>query len=250
MPPLSRRRNQQMKSTGKSVCTSVVRFTLVGGTPPAARLVVRKLAYGLGALLVYVLPIEPAIAQNPLVLQRDGRVISLVPYAPNILRVTMSINRAAATGAPGYGIVGTASAEGWTHERDGEGNDVYRSPRIVVRVAPGDLSKEKLPQPMPLDALNMQLREPYFGAGGTPDLHNDGMLVTTAEGKMLLHMRSWMMAPEGGKSSEADIAEKRYRVSASFDSPSDEHYYGLGQQQKGWMDLRDHQIRCWHDYSA
>jgi alpha-glucosidase/alpha-D-xyloside xylohydrolase len=24
----------------------------------------------------------------------------------------------------------------------------------------------------------------------------------------------------------------------------------LGQQQKGWMDLRDHEIRCWHDYSA
>ena len=35
-----------------------------------------------------------------------------------------------------------------------------------------------------------------------------------------------------------------------FDSPADEHYYGLGQQQKGWMDLRDHEIRCWHDYGA
>jgi alpha-D-xyloside xylohydrolase len=35
-----------------------------------------------------------------------------------------------------------------------------------------------------------------------------------------------------------------------FDSHADEHYYGLGQQQKGWMDLRDHEIRCWHDYGA
>src|SRR6201987_5062658 len=37
---------------------------------------------------------------------------------------------------------------------------------------------------------------------------------------------------------------------STFDAPSDEHYYGLGQQQKGWMDLRDHEVRCWHDYSA
>ena len=47
-----------------------------------------------------------------------------------------------------------------------------------------------------------------------------------------------------------DAGTKGYRVAAMFDSPADEHYYGLGQQQKGWMDLRDHQIRCWHDYTA
>ena len=46
---------------------------------------------------------------------------------------------------------------------------------MVVRVAPGDLPKEKLPQPMPLDALNLQLREPYFGGGGGRS--NDGGLV-------------------------------------------------------------------------
>ena len=49
------------------------------------------------------------------------------------------------------------------------------------------------------------------------------------------------------KSQEGDPG---YRVSATFDSPTDEHYYGLGQQQQGWMDLRDHVIHCWHDYSA
>ena len=48
----------------------------------------------------------------------------------------------------------------------------------------------------------------------------------------------------------ADAGAKGYRVSSTFDSPANEHYYGLGQQQKGWMDLRDHQIHCWHDYSA
>ena len=93
-------------------------------------------------------------------------MISLEPYAPNILRVTMSTDRAAATALPGYGFVAQPSAEGWTHERDAEGYDVYRSARMVVRLAPGDLPKDKLPQPMPLDALNLQLREQYFGGGG------------------------------------------------------------------------------------
>ena len=48
---------------------------------------------------------QTASAQSgPLVLERDGRVISLEAYAPNILRVTMSTDKAAATGAPGYGF--------------------------------------------------------------------------------------------------------------------------------------------------
>jgi alpha-D-xyloside xylohydrolase len=185
-----------------------------------------------------------------LVLQRDGRVISLVPYAPNVLRVTMSVDKSAATGNPGYGVVGQTSADKWTHERASDGSDVFRSNRMTVRIAPGDLPKDKLPQPMQLDALNMQLREVYFGSGGDPNLHNDGIQVTLPDGKMLLHMRSWMMIPEHADGAPSDSGAKSYRVSATFDSPSDEHYYGLGQQQKGWMDLRDHQIRCWHDYGA
>ena len=40
-----------------------------------------------------------AMAQSgPLVLEREGRVISLEPYAPNIVRVTMSTDKAAASG--------------------------------------------------------------------------------------------------------------------------------------------------------
>ena len=214
------------------------------------RLVRKSLARELGTVLMAVLlGGTAAMAQGgSLVLERDGRVISLVPYAPNILRVTMSTDRGAATGPPGYGFVAVPSTDAWTHERDAEGDDVFRSARMVVRVAPGDLPKEKLPQQMPLDALNRQLREQYFGAGDGHGLHNDALLVTTAEGKMLLHMRTWTMAPE--RAEVADAGAKGYRVAAVFDSPTGEHYYGLGQQQKGWMDLRNHQIPCWHDYTA
>ena len=210
-----------------------------------------SVAYVVGAVLVAALLAVPVVAQgSPFELERDGCVISLVPYAPNVLRVTMSVEKAAATIPPGPGFVGAPLAEGWVHERDSENNDVFRSPKMVVRVAPGGFPKNKLPQAMPLDALNAQLREHYFGAGGNPDRHNDGLLVTTAQGKTLLHMRTWTMAPEHGQTPRTDTAAKTYSVSATFDSPSDEHYYGLGQQQKGWMDLRGHQIHCWHDYSA
>jgi alpha-D-xyloside xylohydrolase len=233
-------------SCGVDVLESVAPVLWMG-----QRSVWRSLARGLGMVLLAVLPGAAAMAQGgPLVLEREGRVISLVPYAPNILRITMSIDRAAATGAPGYGFVAKPAPEGWTHERDAEGDDVFRSARMVVRVAPADLPTEKLPQQMPLDDVNRQLREQYFGAGGGHGPHNDALLVTTAEGKTLLHMRTWTMAPERAEVAQADNGAKGYRVAAIFDSPAGEHYYGLGQQQKGWMDLRHHQIRCWHDYSA
>ncbi len=215
------------------------------------RFVQKSVMHGLDMWLIAVLLGGAAMAQGgPLVLERDGRVISLVPYAPNVLRVTMSTDEAAATAAPGYGIVATPSATGWTHEQDAQRNDVFRSGRMVVRVAPGDLPKDKLPQQMPLDALNSQLREVYFGGEGDRRPHNDALLVTTVEGKMLLHMRTWTMTAERAEAAQLDPGSEAYRVAAMFDSPTDEHYYGLGQQQKGWMDLRDHQIRCWHDYSA
>ena len=182
-------------------------------------------------------------------LQRDGRVISLVPYAPNIVRVTVSTDAAAGASDPGYGFVGKPSAEGWTHQRDAEG-DVFRSARMVVRVSPENLPDDELPKPMPLDALNSQLRDVYFGGGGGHRSHNDSLLVTTAEGKTLLHMRGWTMAPEDPEVAQLEAGAKGNRVAAMFDSHADEHYYGLGQQQKGWMDLRDHEIRCWHDYRA
>lgn len=204
---------------------------------------------GLGAILLAILLGGAASAQDgSLVLERDGRVISLVPYAPNIVRVTISKDKAAATSAPGYGFIANPSAEGWTHERDAQGGEIFRSARMTVRVAPADAPA---PQSMPMDALNRQLRERYFGGGGGRGPHNDDLLVTNADGKMLLHMRTWMMMPESASVLATDPIDKGfYRVGAMFDSPADEHYYGLGQQQKGWMDLRDHQIRCWHDYSA
>ena len=121
----------------------------------------------------------------------------------------------------------------------------------MVRVAPGNLPKDKLPHAMPGDALNQELDDRYFPQQENPYApHNDALTVTTTDGKVLLTMRTWTMAPETAEVAREDVGGHGYRVAAHFDSPADEHYYGLGQQQKGWMDLRDHRIHCWHDYGA
>jgi alpha-glucosidase/alpha-D-xyloside xylohydrolase len=198
----------------------------------------------------------PILAQDSnFVLDRDGRTIVLEPYAPNIIRVTLSNAKATATASAGYGLVGAPSKTGWTHEQDSDGNDVFRSGRLVVHVSPGHLAQSLLPHRMPLDDLNESLRNHYFGGDARNGPNEDAVSVTTASGQTLLNMQNWSMVPNQSDTAAAG-AEKQeqeeavYRVSATFDSPADEHYYGLGQQQQGNLDLRDHQIHCWHDYSA
>ncbi len=97
------------------------------------------------------------------ILDRDGRTIVLEPYAPNILRVTLSKSNATAVAAAGYGLVGIPSMTGWAHERDADGNDVFRLNRLVVHVSPDHLPPSRLSHRMPLDDLNQSLRDHYFG---------------------------------------------------------------------------------------
>jgi len=194
---------------------------------------------------------DSAFAQgSSLVLNREGRTIVLEPYAPNILRVTISKTEALATTAPGYGFVGKPSMNGWTRATEADGGEVFRSGRLVVHLSPPNLPDSQQPHPMPLDDLNQSLRDHYFGRGKKGS-SEDSILVTTASGKTLLHMRNWRMIPNdaGAVAPKGVKDDPGYRVVATFDSPTDEHYYGLGQQQKGFLDLRDHRIDCWHNYT-
>ena len=192
-------------------------------------------------------------AGDKYVLDRENRTIVLEPYGPNIVRITLSTDKPAALAAPGYGITGTPSNGTWTRVQDSGGYEVIRSARMVVRVAPQNLPA---PHPMPLDPLNQSLRDHYFGSGDQRQRpFNDTMSITTASGKPLLTLWRWSMIPDHSKQDPAisgggEKAGPGYRVSATFDSPAGEHYYGLGQQQQGALDLRDHRIPCWHDYSS
>jgi alpha-glucosidase/alpha-D-xyloside xylohydrolase len=191
--------------------------------------------------------------ESSFVLERDGRTIVVEPYAPNIVRVTLSRTTALATAAPGYGFIGTPAMAGWTREKDAEGNEIFRSGRMVVRLSPEHVAAAEEPKAMPLDALNQALRDHYFGASVPRDGYfGDTLSVATAAGQTLLRMKNWSMTDgtKGRGEASAEAERDGYRVAATFDSPTDEHYYGLGQQQQGWMDLRDHQVKCWQDYVA
>jgi len=65
------------------------------------------------------------------------------------------------------------------------------------------------------------------------------------------------MAVPNYKDGNADVLKDRrsgddpfYEVGATFAAPDDEHYYGLGQNQQGVLDLRGRSLECAHDYTA
>ena len=205
-----------------------------------------------GLSLLYTPTARAQDEANRFVLERDRRTIVVEPYGPNIVRITLSREKPEALAGPGYGIVGTSSMTGWSHTKDSEGYEVIKSGEMTVRVAPQGMPP---PRHFPFDRINQEQRDIYFPQGnrrGGPS--NDAIAVSTASGKQLLTMRRWGMFPNhpdaDPKAVQKDKEGPGYRVSATFDSPTDEHYYGLGQQQKGYLDLRDHQVDCWHNYGA
>ena len=189
-----------------------------------------------------MLPAARVHAQS-LTLDRGGATVVVEPYAPNIVRVSISLLKPEATGAPGYGITAKPAGAGWTTERT-DGGDVLRSSRMVVRVAP---SGHYTPTGTQADIAK-------FFNGSTPGV---GIAITTPSGAPLLRMTDWQMSVPNTKDGNAGILNERratdapfYRVGASFAAAADEHSYGLGQNQEGRLDLRGRAVRCAHDYDA
>ncbi len=186
--------------------------------------------------------------QQNVVLDRGKATVVLEPYAPNILRVTLSLQKENATAAPGYGFVGTPSAEGWSHTET-EGADVYSSSRMVVTVGGRPTGKPSTWKPVP-----SQVDIAKFFNGSTPGV---GINFKTADGVKLLQMNGWQESVPNYKDGNAEILNQRrptdpefFQVGASFASPDDEHYYGLGENQEGYLDHRQHMIQCWQNYLA
>lgn len=78
----------------------------------------------------------------------------------------------------------------------------------------------------------------------TVPLDSDNVRITTSTGTVLVDLKSWTLNPV------VVVGERTYHVQATFASPDNEHYYGLGQNQEGFLDLRGHPIHCWHWYDA
>jgi alpha-D-xyloside xylohydrolase len=189
---------------------------------------------------------EPLRSQpSPVVLERGNSVITLEAYAPNIVRVSLSLLKDQALAAPGYGFVAAPAPQGWT-QRHQDDADVYLSPLLSVSVAL-DPRRGAVPLPTQRDIAR------FFGRStpGADISFRDGA------GRLLLELTGWSMSVPNHKDGTASLLNDRrnsdpdfYQVGATFASPADEHYYGLGQNQEGHLDHRGHKVECWHDYTA
>jgi alpha-D-xyloside xylohydrolase len=200
----------------------------------------RRLALGHVALFG-VLGCTAAWGQQA-VLSRGDATVVLEGFAPNIVHVTLSLNNDAALHGPGVGITASKSTRGWSHASAVDG-DIYRSDRLIVHVSPA-----------PNGAPGPKVDTAKYFLGSTPYV---GLSISTTAGKNLLSMNGWEMSVPNHKNGNAQILNDRrpsdppfFQVGATFASPSDEHYYGLGQNQEGFLDLRGHSMECAHDYNA
>jgi alpha-D-xyloside xylohydrolase len=181
-----------------------------------------------------------------LTLNRSGATVLVEPYAPNIVRVSISLQKDDALAAPGYGIIAKPLTQGWSIAQTEQGSgDALSSARMTVTVAPQG-GKWK-PTGTAADIAQ-------FFNGSTPGV---GLSIKLADGTPLLQMQGWQMSVPNHKDGNADILYDRrpsdppfFQVGATFASPDDEHYYGLGQNQEGFLDRRGHSLRCAHDYDA
>jgi len=195
--------------------------------------------------VLFALPLAlccTATAQQ-VVLTRGNATISLESFAPNIVRVTLSLDKASALKSPGIGITATPAAAGWT-QASANGADTFGNDQMVVHVSPAYHGATS--------GTGADIAR-YFNSS-TP---NFGLSIETPSGKPILNMQQWEMAIPNHKDGTANVLYDRrpqddpfFEVGATFVASPDEHYYGLGQNQQGFLDLRGHSLECAHDYTA
>ncbi|WP_294261927.1 TIM-barrel domain-containing protein [uncultured Sphingomonas sp.] len=174
-----------------------------------------------------LLAASAAEAQTFPMLDRNGSRVAIEPYGPGIVHVTIALDSKEIEKGPGYGISGKPVPAGWTHRADAAG-DTYSS---------GDLSVTVNAQPWPKAPSQM---ERYF----VPSLPPVSIAVKGADGREITAMTGWELAPHEVS------GEKTFRIGATFAEPRGTHYYGLGQNQEGALDLRGRTIDCRHNYDA
>jgi len=179
------------------------------------------------------------------VLDRPGQTIAVEAYAPNIVRITLSLQQKPALAAPGYGVIAQPAPADWTASST-EAADLFASGRMSVTI------DRPRPSGKPLLQTQVDIAK-YFG-GSTPGAH---IVFRNARGEQLLELTGWMQeTPNHKNGTDAVLRDRRptddefFTVGATFRSPDDEHYYGLGQNHEGFLDHRGHPVRCWNDYLA
>ena len=152
--------------------------------------------------LIFAVAAVAGAQETRLVLDRGGGTIVLEPYAPNIIRVTLSLLKQPALAPPGYGFTAAPAADGWSHEKNEQG-DIYRSGRLSVTVA---TPKPGNPLPTALDIAK------YFN-GSAPGTN---ITFNTADGTRLLDMQGWAMADPNHKDGTAGVLNDKRPGDAAF----------------------------------
>src|SRR6266496_2197730 len=119
-----------------------------------------------------------AVAAPLALLDRNGSHVSIEAYAPNIVRVTLSVDKDLALAPPGFGIIAPADATGWKHRTLPSGDEF----------SSGLMSVEVKAQPWPNPPSQM---ERYFAPPPPPV----SLPVRKPGGNSILQMSGWEMAP-------------------------------------------------------
>ncbi len=163
-------------------------------------------------------------------LDRNGAYVSVEAYGPNIVHVTIAVDKVEVLKAPGYGILADHADNAAFKQTSNKDGDTFTSNGLTLHV-------NAAPAPhVPSQG------EKYFA----PSLAPVGLQIQNAKGETVLALNSWEMSPH-----EVN-GEATYQVGAAFAAPEGEHYYGMGQNQEslGDLDLRGRVLDCAHWYDA
>jgi alpha-D-xyloside xylohydrolase len=192
---------------------------------------------------------DASAPHDRVVIHKGNTTLVLEPYAPNILRVSISRFSKYALAPAGYGIIAKPDAASWQYAQTQDGG-TYRSSQLSVTLlgAPKQQSPHLLGQE-PIDK--------FFSSNGGRGYANVRLRFQLPDGHSVLDMNDWSMnQPTNGAGNTEVLKDRRpgdppfYEVGATFGVQPGEHYYGLGENQEGHLDLRDQHVRCWSDYNA
>ncbi len=177
-------------------------------------------------------------------LNHNGQIISVEPYASNVVRIILSTLAKEAVASPGPGFLASPNIADWHHSSNAQDANIYASSRMTVTVAPA--YKRDPSDRLPDTAA--------FFSGSTAGAN---IAFTLPDGTPVTTMIGWQMAEPNQKDDNLKNlrgirreALPLYTVGATFSAPDDEHYYGLGENQEGYLDHRDRPTTCAANYLA
>ena len=190
-PPMSK---QFMTRAGFALLFILARSVVLAAPPIAAK------GHGAAAAEAQT----STATTTPVLIDRNGSLVSIQAFGPNIMRVTLGVDKDTVLAPPGFGINGAPDDRGWKHQASAAG-DEFSSEAFSLLV-------KTQPYPGPPSQMARRIsrrrrcrRSPHHA-------------VRSPSGAPVLDMSGWEMAPHTVN------GEKTFRVGATFLSPSDEHY--------------------------